>query len=262
MKRTAGLLMLCLSAALVAGVTRAEEAPDAREIVRKATQGHRSKDEKAKTEVVIVADGRKSKKRVADFLTLSEGENDRLLIRFVEPATIRGLSLLTVERGEREDQHIYVPALRKVKRIASNGKGNRFAGTDFTYEDLRGEAMARNDYALLGSEAVDGKDCWRIEATPKAGWASEETAYGKRQFWIRKDHHLIVRVDYFDKKKGKVLKTRTNMDYQQIKGKWRFRVALMKDLARKSKTALRVVERQLDVGLSKGSFTPAALGKQ
>tara|TARA_R110002072_G_scaffold51662_1_gene138466 strand:- start:1589 stop:2368 length:780 start_codon:yes stop_codon:yes gene_type:complete len=259
MNRSAALLTLL---SVVATPAWAQAKPDAREIVRKATQGHRSQDEKAKTEVVIVADGRKSKKRVADFLTLSEGQNDRLLIRFVEPATIRGLALLTVERGEREDQHIYVPALRKVKRIASNGKGNRFAGTDFTYEDLRGESLGSNDYTVLGSETLDGKDCWKIEATPKAGWASDETAYGKRQFWIRKDHHLMVRVDYFDKKKAKAIKTRTNMDYHQVKGKWRFRLALMKDLVRKSKTALRVVERQLDVGLSKGSFTPAALDKQ
>lgn len=236
--------------------------PDAREIVRKATQGHRSKDEKAKTEVVIVAEGRRSKKRVANFLTLSEGENDRLLIRFVEPATIRGLSLLTVERGEREDQHLYVPALRKVKRIASKGKGNRFAGTDFTYEDLRGESLARNKYKVLGSEALGGKDCWKIEATPKPGWATDETAYGKRLLWIRKDHHLIVKVNYYDKSKLKLIKTRTNKDFAQIKGKWRFRIALMKDLARKSTTALRVVERQLDIGLPKSLFTPAALGKQ
>lgn len=255
--RTLALVLLTTSPLLAQG-----KGPDAREIMRKATQGHRSKDEKAKTEVVIVADGRKSKKRVADFLTLNEGENDRLLIRFVEPATIRGLSLLTVERGDREDQHIYVPALRKVKRIASKGKGNRFAGTDFTFEDLSGESLGRNDYKVLGSEDQDGKDCWRIEATPKPGWATDETAYGKRELWIRKDHHLIVRVDYFDKTKAKTIKTRTNMDFQQIKGKWRFRVALMKDLTRKSKTALRVVERHLDVGLKKGSFTPAALGKQ
>lgn len=258
MTRLGFALLLALGACSSA---LAQDTPKAREIVRKATRDHRAKDERAKTEVVVVTKGRRNKKRVASFMTLSEGENDRLLIRFLEPAAVRGLSLLTIERGEREDQHLYVPAIKKTKRIASSGKGNRFAGTDFTYEDLRTEPLGRNDYKLLGAEEIKGKACWKIEAKPKEGWSTEETAYGKRVLWIRKDHTLIVRVDYFDKSSKKVVKRRTNMDFSQVKGKWRSRLALMVDLTRNSQTALRVLERKLDSGLSKGLFTPAALSR-
>jgi len=236
--------------------------PTGLEVMELATQSHRAMDERAVTEMVIVAEGQRTKKRSALFLTASsEDRDDKLLIRFESPADIRGTALLTLERGESEDQHIYLPALKKTKRVARSGKSNRFAGTDFTYEDLRSEELTRSAYALLRSEDVEGHPAWVVEATPNSDWWKEESAYGRRLFWIRKDHHLILRVEYFDRR-DRMVKVRKNHGWKQIQGLWRFYGAEMQDLVRGTKTLLRIKEREINPGLSAALFTPAALTRQ
>src|SRR5262249_40640656 len=145
-------------------------------------------------------------------------EDDMNLIRFLEPAGVRGTAVLTVEASDRaDDQWIYLPAMKKSKRIASGEKTNRFAGTDFTYEDLRTENHSAFKYEKKGVEKVADRDCWKIEATPKEG---TESGYKSRTIFVDKERFLVVKCDYYDQQ-GKLLKTLENKDYKQVDGLWR-----------------------------------------
>jgi hypothetical protein len=256
MRRVGGALLVLATASLAGAQEKAKST--AREIMKRVTTQNRAKDEKAKAELAVKVGDATPRRRRALLLSLNGKQgDDKLLIRFTAPADIRGTSLLTRERGADEDQYLFVPALGKVKRIAASGKANRFAGTDFSYEDLRTEELSNHSYSLRKSSTVQGHACHVIEAKPVAKRA-ELSAYSKRWLYVRQDLSLVLQVIYFDKK-GRKAKVRVNSRWKQVQGKWRFYLAEMRDLARKSRTALRIVERQLDMGLPGRLFTPEAL---
>ena len=255
MRRAAFLLLLpCLS------VPAAAAEPDGAEIIRRADKDHRSKDERAVVDMVLVTDtGEKQRRKLELCTKTGEGEDDMNLIRFLEPATVRGTAVLTVEASDRaDDQWLYLPALKKSKRIASSQKTQRFAGTDFTYEDLRTENLSAFTYERKRTEKVGDRDCWVVEARPKPG---TESGYKRRLIFVDRERYLVLKVDYFDTDdvEAKPTKTLENRDYEQKDGLWRAKQARMTDHQRKTQTAWRIEERAINPGLPDSTFTVAQL---
>lgn len=263
MDRTKRLMTGAAALALVAGAALADDLTG-EAIVRKADKDHRSKDERGVVEMVLVAaDGQKSR-RVMEILTKTgEGDDDLNLLRFVEPATVRGEAVLTVEAsGRADDQWLYLPALKKTKRIASSQRSQRFAATDFTYEDLRTEDFARNSYKKLADAKVDeggGKqtDCFVVEATPKE---PDSSGYSKRLVYVDKARFLVLKVEFFDKQ-ARHQKTLQNRGFEQTGAEklWRATQSMMDDHLRRTKTVMRFTERAINPGLPASTFTEAAL---
>lgn len=140
------------------------------------------------------------------------------LLKFVSPADISGTSSLTIQHEDKaDDQWLYLPALRKAKRISASKKGDRFMGTEMTYEDLSNylsEPMEDYSYESVGEEKVLEKDCYKIIATPLA---DTKTEYNKRILWIDKTTHLQVQSHFYNKK-DKLEKIFTAKDIRKIKG--------------------------------------------
>lgn len=142
---------------------------------------------------------RRDRQRARDLRIISKevGEDRKSLSLFESPADIRGTAYLNFdwdEAGRDDDSWLYLPAIQRVKRIASSDTADSFMGSDFTYADINGYELDWYDYRFVNeSEEVDGVECWVIEATPKPEFkdqAEQATGYSRMQSWIAKDNFV------------------------------------------------------------------------
>ncbi len=161
--------------------------------------------------------------------SMSKGEGkEKTLTTFLEPNDIKGTALLNWKnKGRSDDQWLYLPALRKMQRIASSGKRKYFMGTDFTYSDLEGENLSNYNYNCVKEQKCGKKTCWVIEAIPKDKDKVNETGYSKRILEVRKKRYITEKIDYYDKK-GQMLKTLVNSKWKKFgKNLWRPQKSVM-----------------------------------
>ncbi len=153
----------------------------------------------------------------------ANGIDNMRMTRFMSPPDVKGTVSLLIEHSEKDDDMwIYLPALKKVRRLVSSDKKTSFVGTDFSYGDVIGFKVKEWNYKLLKEEAVDGQPCYVIESTPKSDEVKSNTGYSKRVAWLRKDSLMTVKSDFYDEQ-GEMLKTETFSDIRQMdakRGKW------------------------------------------
>jgi hypothetical protein len=128
-----------------------------------------------------------SKDRGKDTLTISF---------FLSPADVKDTGFLTYdysESGKDDDQWLYLPALRKTKRIASSDKSGSFMGSDFNYSDMTEPDLNDFDYTLKREVDVDGHKTWEIEGVPRSDAIADETGYAKSVIWVRQDNYVGIR---------------------------------------------------------------------
>jgi outer membrane lipoprotein-sorting protein len=119
-----------------------------------------------------------------------------------------------------DDQWLYLPALRKVRRISASDRGDYFLGTDFTYEDIKLEGKLQNadyDFTLLGQEKINGAQVYRMEGVTKSKEIARELGYSRTEFWVDAEQWIILKANYWDPK-GRSLKTLTVEDVRVIDG--------------------------------------------
>lgn len=129
----------------------------------------------------------------------TNGVDDMRMTRFMAPADIKGtVSLLKEHSAGDDDIWIYLPALKKVRRLVSSNKKDSFVGTDFSYGDVIGHKTAEWNYKLLREESEDGMACYVIEATPKSDAVRDNSGYAKRVLWVRKDNFFAIKGELWD----------------------------------------------------------------
>ncbi|WP_456324290.1 outer membrane lipoprotein-sorting protein [Desulfonauticus submarinus] len=232
-----------------------------KEIIEKQKQKHKVKTEVA-TEVMLLvdSDGSKEKRLVKRYAKEVEPDLHRYLIVFTAPADIKGTALLTWENKDRaNDQWLYMPAIKKMQRIAKGSKKNYFMGTDFTYEDMEPEDIDNYNYTILREEILtqDKKDwpCYVIEAVPATKQKKRESSYGKRIMWITKNDLLTLKIEFYNKR-GKLIKVQTNHGFKEVQsGIFRPAKTLMNNIERKHKTLTGTKTRSVNVDLDNSVFT-------
>jgi len=190
------------------------------------------------------------------------GKDSKLITFFTAPANIRDTALLTFDYDDPnadDDQWLYLPALKKVRRISSSDRGNYFMGTDFTFEDMK-QTPELEDYhwKLLGSALVDGHDCWKVEGKPASEDIMRELGYSKMIQYIRKDNDFAIRADYWDQA-GRELKHLHIVDVQQIQGIWSAIKVEMSNIQSQHKTILEMSNQVFNTGLKDRLFTQRTL---
>lgn len=158
--------------------------------------------------------------RVRDTTGLSalkpDGQNNRRLIRFNTPADIAGTSVLTVENaGAEDDIWIYLPALKKVRRLTAANKKDAFVGTDFSYGDILGQPVEEWTHKFLRNETVAGAPVRVIESLPRDPSVAANSGYGRRVSWIRVSDAAPVKAEYYDLQ-GALLKVYAASDIRLV----------------------------------------------
>ena len=139
-----------------------------------------------------------------------EGDGDKTLVIFDQPRDVEGTALLSfTHKVGPDDQWLYLPALRRVKRIASDNKAGPFMGSEFAFEDISSQEVEKYTYNYLGEEVVDGVSMYMIERIP----VDEKSGYSKQIGWYDQDEYRLHKVDFYDRR-GDLLKTLTYHGYQ------------------------------------------------
>jgi len=141
------------------------------------------------------------------------------LLRFVNPAAIRGVALLSKqEEGKTYEQTLYLPALGQLRKISGSGQKGYFMGSDFAYEDLLPENPGNYQYKRGLDDYVDDVQCFRITARPIDQESSESTRYAKREIWISRHDYTIIKIEFYISEE-KLLKTLRFTQYKKVAGK-------------------------------------------
>jgi hypothetical protein len=233
-----------------------------KQVMEEQRHRHRLKSEQTTVRMILADKKGRTKERVMQTYASTKNKHlSKSMIKFLEPADIRNVGLLTWEQGEDldDDQWLYLPALKKVKRISSSGKKKKFMGTDLTFEDLRPENISTHAYQRLENVDVDGHACYVIEALPATEKERKTSGYSKRILYVRKDLLITIKTKYFGSKKRNI-KLMMVSEIEKVTDKaWRTKVSIVTDLKRKSSTKMTVEKRDDTTRLDDRFFTKGRL---
>jgi len=240
--------------------------PTAREIMQLVTDRDDGDNRISDLELLLIDKSGQERRREVRTLAKDYGPDTRQLVFFLSPADVKDTGLLTYDyRGDAkdDDQWLYLPALKKTKRIASNDQSGSFLGTDFSYADLTRVEVEKYDFELLKEDEVYGSPVWLIQAIPRTEAEAERTGYEKSIYFVRQDNYFIVRSINWVKQGGK----RKFFDVkvlEEIDGVWvgtEIHMTTKKGSTTLHKTILRATNTRFNEALDDALFTVRQLEK-
>jgi len=185
-----------------------------------------------------------------------QNDGDKSLTVFDSPRDVKGTAFLSFSHPQgNDDQWLYLPALKRVKRISSRNKSGSFMGSEFSFEDLTSFEVEKYNYLYLRDEVVDGENCWVITQYP----LDKYSGYKRRIVWIDQSEYRVRKTEFYDRKDS-LLKTLTFTNFQQYLGKyWRsLRFEMINHQSGKS-TILNYADFKMKTGLNEKDFNQNAL---
>jgi uncharacterized membrane protein YdfJ with MMPL/SSD domain/outer membrane lipoprotein-sorting protein len=176
------------------------------------------------TMVLVNEKGQQRERRSTGLIRLQpNGVDSKLVVRFSTPADITGTSFLQVEHIDGDDDlWIYLPALKKSRRLVANNKKDSFVGSDFSYGDISLPKVDQYRHTLVRHDKVDGIDCYVIESVPATDAVKSNSGYSRKLTWVRADNFVEAKVEYYDLA-GRLWKTQVVSRAEQVepqKARW------------------------------------------
>jgi outer membrane lipoprotein-sorting protein len=183
-------------------------------------------------------------------------------VRFDSPADIKGTSTLTIQHeGAEDDLWVYLPALKKVRRLLSSNRRDSYVGTEFSFGDIAGLRIEDWTHSFRPEVTLGGAPCWLIESIAASAKVSAETGYSRMMTTVRKDNLVQVQIDYFDTA-GRALKTGVMSDLREVDAaehRWQAMRLEMTNATNKRSSSIQFGEYKVNVAVPASSFTSAAL---
>ena len=228
------------------------------DIVKKVDEQKQPKSSIAKMKMTLISKSGSQKTREVIVYLKDTKEGKKTLMKFLAPADIRSTGFLVWEHKDKDDdQFLYLPALKKVRRISSSQKNQSFLGTDFSYQDMESRDINKATHKLLREEKLNGYDCYVVESIPNPG---EDYQYSKLVEWIRKDNYVPIKAEMYDKN-GKLYKILTVQNVENIDGYQIVKKTTMENIRTKHKTILEIVNIKINPNLPDKYFTQRFLEK-
>jgi len=186
-----------------------------------------------------------------------EGDGDKNLLIFDRPKDVKGSAFLTYShKTGDDDQWLYLPALKRVKRISSRNKAGSFMGSEFAYEDITSQEVEKYTYKWIRDEVYHDQECFVIERYPVD---KKNSGYTRQVIWIDKSEYLQWKVEFYDRKKS-LLKTLTIKGYKKYLDKyWRADEMNMVNHQNGKSTILYWSDYKFRVGLKEQDFNKNSL---
>lgn len=212
-------------------------------------------------DLTMILRDRKGREVVREMRTKSlevDGDGDKGLTIFDTPLDVKGTAFLSFSHIEGDDdQWLYLPALKRVKRIASRNKSGPFLGSEFAFEDLSSFEVEKNTYKYLRDEACGELTCYVVEMDP----IDKYSGYTRVVAWIDQDHHRVHKIDFYDRRDTH-LKTLTIADYKLYKDKyWRADKQSMVNHKNGKSTDIVIKNLRFDTGLTDADFNDKKLAR-
>ncbi len=255
--------VLAPSLALLVAAPLLAADPSGRDIAARVRDANRSDTEVATFEMKMVDAGGKEKvRKLSSWAATPKGGPDKALMRFLDPPDVAGTSVLTLEQpGKEDEQWMYLPALKRTRRIAGTQRKDSFMGSDLSYDDLRPREVDAYTYTVLKSEKLPDGDAWVLEAVPVKGGKADGGEYARTLSWIRKDDYVPLKGEMYGAD-GSLLKTVSYGGYTSEAGVKRPSSVEVLNRKKGSRTSIRYLERKLDEKLDDGMFSSRALEMQ
>lgn len=209
---------------------------------------------------------KRGKVRIRETISLRKyfGDEKRLAIFYLTPRSVEGTAFLTFDYPDPsvdDDQWLYMPALRKTRRISAANRGDYFLGTDLTYEDIKLEtriSLEDYNYKTIGKETIEGKECYIVEGVPVSNEIAKELGYGKVKYWIDAEIWMLRKANSWDVA-GNHLKTIQIMDVKKVQGIWTYHKIVAKNHKSGHETIFVNSDIDYKTNISDDTFTKEAL---
>lgn len=245
------ILFITASILISSSVTSAQSA---KTILEKADKAAFMKSSRAEMiQMVVTPSG---DKRSFKMVAYSFNGTEKGMTEYVAPNQVRGMKILTLNDGD--DIWTYFPRTNRTRKIASSARNRKVQGSDFTYDDMATGKLAQDwKGKVVGSEKIEGKSCYKLEATPTE---SGPKSYSKIFIWVNKSDYTVPRIEYYDED-GDKLKVLDITDYRKISGVlFPFRY-VMTNVVDGGKTLMKVDKAEINLKLDPALFTEASLSK-
>jgi hypothetical protein len=201
----------------------------------------------------------------ASKLAAHDGNANRRVIRFLSPSDVRNTTTLLIENPGKDDEiWVYLPALKKARRLASNNKKSSFVGTDLSFGDLVGHKAKDWHHKILRQDNLAGVPVYVVESVPKTPEIAADSGYSKRTSWVAKDNHVSLKIEFLDAN-GALLKTLENSQITLVDAAQKKFQPLMIQVANHQTghaTYLKFDKFEANKPVAESYFAPAYLEKE
>lgn len=230
-----------------------------KEIIENVYNRDEGDDQEAKLTMTLINSRGNERVRELKQFYKDYGEEEKKIMFFLSPADVRNTSFMNWSYDDPtkdDDQWIYLPALKKVKRISSDNKDDYFMGSDFTYDDLGERHPEEDKHKLLRTETLDGEECYVVESTPK----ESDYMYSKVVTWVIKDKWIGLKKEFYDDD-GDFLKTLRVKKYDKVQGFWTILHTEMENDQKNHKTIMKFEDLEINTGISDSYFTERRMSR-
>lgn len=196
---------------------------DAKSIMQKVKWRGDGDNRRSRLELTLTEKDGFSRSRQVSFYEKDYGKDRKTLLYVEKPADVRATAILINSfdevKASDDDIWLYLPALRKIKRLSSRNKQGKFVGSEFTFADMERLQLADYRYQYLGAEQLDQRPVYKIEARAASDRTTEKTGYSRRLIWVDSERFIILRDQFFDAQ-GIKLKELSANKVENISGYW------------------------------------------
>jgi len=250
MKKILFILITCFISLPLLGA----QSPAGRDIMQMADEAQKTESSATDMNMTLIdADGDTSLRRL-QILMIEENDLSRTLTVFKAPASVENTRFLTIENKDRnDDQWIYLPTLRKMRRIAAGERSGSFMGSDFSYADMESRNIDEYNHTLLREESVEGTPCWVVESAPLSG--IDSGGYSRTITFVDQERHVPLKVEYYDEKTDDLLKVMKNSAFERIDGIWTPMRITMTTVDSGHRTIMEINQIKQNISIDPGYFT-------
>lgn len=214
-------------------------------------------DSQADMTMILRDKGGNEAERIVKVKSLEvKGDGDKGLSVFEQPRDVEGTAFLTYSHIEgNDDQWLFLPALKRVKRISSSNKSGPWMGSEFAYEDLSSFEVEKYDYKFLRDDELNGEKMFVVEMVP----TYNNSGYSKTIAWIDQEHYRVHRIEFFDQKNDKLKELNMSEFKQYLDKYWRAHRQEMENVQTGKSTTIIWKDYEFNVGLSEDDFNKSSL---
>lgn len=260
------LFLICLTALVLLSNHASAEDEKAQSIMVKVDARDDGDNSVADMKMILIDKNNDKRVRTIKSFGKDKGEDTQRLMFFLDPAEVRDTAFLTYDYDDPDrddDQWMYLPALKKTKRIASSDKSSPFMGSDFSYADMTKMAIENYHFKLIKEMDVEGRKTWVIESIPKTERVLRQYGYKKSILFVRQDIFMVIRAVHWLREGGRI-KYMQIRKLEKIDGIWMGTDLLMKTTKNKRtlhSTVLKFNNVKFNQNLNEDMFTTRRLEK-
>ena len=250
--KTMNLTVAVIAMTLLAAQQPAKTQMTGKQIMEKVYYNPSGDDTQGNLSMTLINSRGEQRVRTLSQYIKTDSKVEKKIMFFTSPADVKNTSFMnwSYTDGRSDDQWIYLPALKRTKRISSDSKGDYFMGSDFTYDDLGDRHPNQDEHKLLREESVDGKACYVVESTP----VERDYMYSRTVTWVMKDNYLGLKREFYDER-DKLLKVLTIRKFDKVDVFWTILETEMHNVQKNHKSLMVFSNVQKNKGVPESKFT-------